>query len=92
MREGDWKNQERNNVAIKNQICNQTCVKYIRTDFLKLCRERFFLEKPIYLPVLVILFYCPTHFSPVFQPTLYKFIILGFLGLSPSTFGLGIQI
>ena len=24
-----------------------------------------------------------------FQPTLYKFIILGFLGLSPPTFGLG---
>ena len=79
----DRKNQERNNLAIKNQIYNQTCVKYIRTHVLELCRGRFFLEKSIYLPVLVILSYCPTHFSLVFQPTLYKFIVLGFLGLSP---------
>ena len=35
----------------------------------------------IYLPVLDILCFCPTHFSPVFQSILYKFIILGFLGL-----------
>ena len=34
-----WENQERNTVAIKNQICNQTCEKYIRTDFLGLCRR-----------------------------------------------------
>ena len=30
-------NQERNTVAIMNQICNQTCEKYIRTDFLGQC-------------------------------------------------------
>ena len=36
----------------------------------------------IYLPVLDILSFCPTHFSPVFQPILYKFIVLGFFGLS----------
>ena len=35
------KNQEKNTVAIRNQICNQTCEKYIRTDLLGLCRERF---------------------------------------------------
>ena len=35
------RNQERNTVAIRNQICNQTCEKYIRTDLLGLCRERF---------------------------------------------------
>ena len=35
------RNQERNTVAIRNQICNQTCEKYIRADFLGLCRERF---------------------------------------------------
>ena len=35
------KKQERNPVAIKNQICNQTCEKYIRTDLLGLCQERF---------------------------------------------------
>ena len=32
------RNQERNIVAIRNQICNQTCEKYIRTDLLGLCR------------------------------------------------------
>ena len=31
-------NQERNIVAIRNQLYNQTCEKYIRTDFLRLCR------------------------------------------------------
>ena len=35
------RNQERNTVAIRNQICNQTCEKYIRASFLELCRERF---------------------------------------------------
>ena len=32
------RNQERNTVAIGNQICNQTCEKYIRTNLLGLCR------------------------------------------------------
>ena len=32
------RNQEKNTIAIRKQICNQTCEKYIRTDFLKLCR------------------------------------------------------
>ena len=31
------RNQERNTVAIRNQICNQTCEKYMRTDLLGLC-------------------------------------------------------
>ena len=35
---GGSRNQERNTVATKNQICNQTCEKYIRTDILELCR------------------------------------------------------
>ena len=35
------RNQERNTVAIRNQICNQTYEKYIRTDLLGLCRGRF---------------------------------------------------
>ena len=34
-------NQERNTVAIKNQICNKTCEKYIRTDLLGLCQGQF---------------------------------------------------
>ena len=80
-------NHERNTVAIKNQICNQTCVKYIRTHLLRLCWGQFSLEKSIYLFVFDILSFCPTHFSPVFQPSLYKFIILGFLGLSPFFLG-----
>ena len=40
MRKRD-RNQERNTVAIKNQICNQTCEKYIKVDLLGLCRGRF---------------------------------------------------
>jgi len=51
MREGDRKNQERNTVAIRNQICNLTCVNYIRTDLLELCQGQFSLEKSIYLLV-----------------------------------------
>ena len=35
------RNQERNTVAIRNQICNQNSEKYIRTDFLGLCQGRF---------------------------------------------------
>ena len=31
------RNQEGNTIAIRNQICNQTCEKYIRTDLLELC-------------------------------------------------------
>ena len=29
--------EERNTVAIRNQICNLTCEKYIRIDLLRLC-------------------------------------------------------
>ena len=35
---GGSRKEERNIVAIKNQTCNQTCKKYIRTDLLGLCR------------------------------------------------------
>ena len=35
---GKSRNQERNTVAIMNQIYNQTCEKRIRTDLLGLCR------------------------------------------------------
>ena len=35
---GGSRNQERITLAIRNQICNQTCEKYMRTDFLGLCR------------------------------------------------------
>ena len=54
------------------------------------CAENDFLQfKSIYLPILVIgthFICCPTHFNPVFQLILYKFIVLGFLVLSPSIF------
>ena len=55
---GDQKNQEKSTVATKNQTCNQTCMKYIRTHLLGLCRGQISLEKSIYLHVLVILSYC----------------------------------
>ena len=34
-------NQERNTVAIRNRICNQNYVKYIRIDLLGLGQGRF---------------------------------------------------
>ena len=34
---GGSRNQEKNIVVIENQICNQTCEKYIRTDLIGLC-------------------------------------------------------
>ena len=84
---GDRKNYKRNTIAIKNQIRNQNCVKYIRTHLLELCQGGFSLENSIYLLVLDILSFFPTHFSLIFQPTLYKFIVLGFLGLSSLFLG-----
>ena len=38
------RNQEKNTVAIRNQIYNQTCEKHIKTYLLGLCRERFSLN------------------------------------------------
>ena len=52
-------NQERNIVAIKNQICNQTCEKYIRIDLFELCRERFSL-------VQINLIFCYCHLNPLY--------------------------
>ena len=74
-------------VVIKNQLCNQTYVKYIRIHLIGLCRGRFSLKKSIYLDVLDILSFGPTHFNQFFQSTLYKFIVLGYLGPSPSFLG-----
>ena len=39
-KKGGSKNQERNIVAIRNQLCKQICEKYIRIDLLGLCRGR----------------------------------------------------
>ena len=33
--------EKKNTVAIKNELCNQTWEKYIRTDLLGLCWGRF---------------------------------------------------
>ena len=35
------RNQERNTVAIKNQHCNQTYEKYVKTDLLRSCPGQF---------------------------------------------------
>jgi len=53
------RNQERNTVAIKNQTCNQTYEKYIRTDLFKLCREQISL-------VYINLSSCFGHLSPLY--------------------------
>ena len=58
MREND-RNQEKNTVTIKNQICNQTCEKCIRTDFLGLCRRQFSL-------ISINLASCSCHLNPLY--------------------------
>ena len=58
MREND-RNQEKNTITIRNQICKQTCEKYIKTDLFELCQGRFFL-------VLINLSTCYCHLNPLY--------------------------
>ena len=82
-------NYKRNTIAIKNQICNHTCVKYIRTHLLRLCWGWFSLKNSIYLLVLDILSFRLTHFSLVFPIHSLQIHCFGpksfFLRLSPKT-------
>ena len=80
--------KEKNTVALRNCTCNPIQKIYTRTDLLGLYRELFFFSKKLdylYLIVIWIHYNCyPTHYNPVFQLTLYKFIVLDFLGLNSS--------
>ena len=90
----DRKNDKRNTIAIKNQLCNQTWKEYIRTDLLGLCRGQLSLIQLNLFPYYSQLAHFirdPTHSNPIFQPTLYKFIVLGFLGLGASIVRASVQ-
>ena len=79
--------------STKSCTCNHIQEIYTRSDLLGLCRWRFSLDKPsLFLLIVVgIPYKCdPTRSSPVFQLTLYKFIVLGFLGLDPYLLSLGL--
>ena len=57
-------------------------------------RKAFFAQSLFFFTFLLSLIHyacCSIHWSLVFKPTLYKFIVLGTLGLNPSPFGLRIQ-
>ena len=88
---GDRKKEERNTVAIKNQTCNHTCEEYIRIDLLGPMPRTIFpnLIQSVSLSLWIesTLFVIQLILIQFFQPTLYKFIILGFLGLSSFILG-----
>ena len=80
---------EKNTVAIKNWTCNQIWESiYKNWSLWTVLRMIFF---SLNLSIFVLLSLRSTLLvvwftSPVFQFTFYKFIVLGFLGLNPSTF------
>ena len=87
---GGSKKKERNTVTIKNQTCNHTCEDYIRIDLLGPVPRTIFLNLIQFISLSLwiesTLFVIQLILTQFFQSTLYKFIVLGFLGLSPSTF------
>ena len=88
---GDWKKEERNTVAIKNQTCNRTCKEYIRIDLLGPVPMMIFINLIQFVSLSLwiesTLFVIQLILTQFFQPIFYKFIVLVFLGLSPSILG-----
>ena len=81
--------KEGNTVAIRNQTCNRTSRAIYRNQSPWTLPMIFFLSVNLLSSFLCHqdLFTCRLiHWNPVFQPILYKFIVLGFLGLGPYTF------
>ena len=85
---GDRKIKERNTVAIPNRTCNVIWKHNISTIVLGFCRGR-----SSFFSCLLFIFLSSNLSSSLFDqlkssfsnPFLYKFIVLGFLGLSPSS-------
>ena len=77
MKNPPWERRRENG----RQICNRALrVKYLRISVLEPIQERYSLTNLCYLSLFSIktyFFYYLVHVSPVFQPILYKFIILG---------------
>ena len=88
---GDQKKEERNTIAIKNQTYNHTCEEYIRIDLLEPVPRMIFLNLiqslSLSLWIESTLFMIQLILTQFFQSTLYKFIVLGFLGLSSFILG-----
>ena len=95
---GDPKKEERNIVAINNQTCNPTCEEYIRIDLLGPMPRTIFLNliQSVSLSIQSVslslwiestLFVIQLILTQFFQSTLYKLIVLRFLGLNPSILG-----
>ena len=88
---GDRKIKEGNTVAIKNQTYNHTCEEYIRIDLLRPVLRTVFLNliQSVSLSLWTesTLFVIQLILTQFFQLTLYKFIVLDFLGLSPFILG-----
>ena len=88
---GDRQKEERNTVAIKNQTCNRTCEEYIRIDLLRSVPRTIFLNliQSVSLSLWIesTLFVIQLILTQFFQPIFYKFIVLVFLGFSPSILG-----
>ena len=84
---GDRKIKEGNIVAIKNQTYNHTCEECIRIELLGPVPRMIFLNLiqhvSLSLWIESILFVIQLILTQFSQPTLYKFIVLGFLSLSP---------
>ena len=84
---GGSKKKERNTVTIKNQTCNHTCEDYIRIELLERVPRTIFLNLIQFISLSLwiesTLFVIQLILTQFFQSTLYKFIILDFLGLSP---------
>ena len=88
---GDRKIKEGNIVAIKNQTYNHTCEECIRIELLGPVPRMIFLNLiqhvSLSLWIESILFVIQLILTQFSQPTLYKFIVLGFLSLSPFILG-----
>ena len=91
----DWKICWENIVVTRTEI-----VSKFKRNILKdhspqiLSRKAFFAQSLSFFTFLLSLIHyarCYIRWSLVFKPTLYKFIVLGTLGLNPSPFGLRIQ-
>ena len=91
MKRGSEK-KEGNTVAIRNQTCNRASRAIYRNQSPRTLPKIFFLSVNLLSSFLYhqdLFICCLIHWSTVFQPILYQFIVLGFLGLlglSPYTF------
>ena len=86
--EGNWKIYRENTVTTRIETVSKSKRSILKesSDFVE---ERFLYQSFSFfasLPSLIHRTYCLIYWSLVFKLTLYKFIVLGSLGLNPFTF------